>query len=108
MVVCRAGATTLAELAALGKPSILIPYPYAAHQHQEVNARAVVAAGGADMILEHELDGVGLAGRIKTYMENRDALEKMSASALKAGMPRAKDIIADELFKLVKDNCRQA
>jgi UDP-N-acetylglucosamine--N-acetylmuramyl-(pentapeptide) pyrophosphoryl-undecaprenol N-acetylglucosamine transferase len=108
LVVCRAGATTLAELAALGKPSILIPYPYAAHQHQEVNARAVVAAGGADMILEHELDGVGLAGRIKTYMENRDALERMSTSALKAGMPRAREIIADELFKLVKHNCRQA
>ena len=108
LVVCRAGATTLAELAALGKPSILIPYPYAAHQHQEVNARALVAAGGADMILEHELDGAGLAGRIKTYMENRDALERMSTFALKAGMPRAKEIIADELFKLVKDNCRQA
>ncbi|UCH06774.1 MAG: undecaprenyldiphospho-muramoylpentapeptide beta-N-acetylglucosaminyltransferase [Deltaproteobacteria bacterium] len=108
LVVCRAGATTLAELAALGKPSILIPYPYAAHQHQEVNARALVAAGGADMILEHELDGAGLAGRIKTYMENRDTLKRMSTSALKAGMPRAKEIIADELFKLVKDNCRQA
>jgi UDP-N-acetylglucosamine--N-acetylmuramyl-(pentapeptide) pyrophosphoryl-undecaprenol N-acetylglucosamine transferase len=104
LVVCRAGATTLAELAALGKPSILIPYPYAAHRHQEVNARALVAAGGADMILEHELEGAGLAEKIKTYMENRDALERMSASALKAGMPRAKEIIADELFKLVKDN----
>ena len=104
LVVSRAGATTLAELTALGKPSILIPYPYAAHQHQEVNARALVAAGGADMILENDLDGPGLAGRIKTYMENRDALERMSASALKAGMPRAKEIITQELFKLVKDN----
>jgi UDP-N-acetylglucosamine--N-acetylmuramyl-(pentapeptide) pyrophosphoryl-undecaprenol N-acetylglucosamine transferase len=104
LAVCRAGATTLAELTALGKPSILIPYPYAAHQHQEVNARALVAAGGADMILENDLDGAGLAGRIKIYMENRDALERMSASALKAGMPRAKEIIAEELFKLVKEN----
>jgi len=104
LVVCRAGATTLAELTALGKPSILIPYPYAAHQHQEVNARALVAAGGADMIIENDLDGAGLAGRIKTYMENRDALERMSAFALKAGMPRAKEIIAEELFKLVKGN----
>jgi UDP-N-acetylglucosamine--N-acetylmuramyl-(pentapeptide) pyrophosphoryl-undecaprenol N-acetylglucosamine transferase len=104
LVVCRAGATTMAELTALGKPSILIPYPYAAHQHQEVNARALVAAGGADMILEHDLNGAGLAGRIKTYMENRDALERMSASALKAGMPRAKETIAEELFTLVKNN----
>ena len=108
LAVCRAGATTLAELTALGKPSILIPYPYAAHQHQEVNARALVAAGGADMILENDLDGPGLAGRIKTYMENRDALERMSASALKAGMPRAKEIIAEELFTLVKGNRQQA
>jgi UDP-N-acetylglucosamine--N-acetylmuramyl-(pentapeptide) pyrophosphoryl-undecaprenol N-acetylglucosamine transferase len=104
LVVCRAGATTLAELTALGKPSILIPYPFATHQHQEVNARALVAAGGADMILEHDLDGPGLAGRIKTSMENRDTLERMSASALKAGMPRAKEIIAEELFTLLKGN----
>jgi len=108
LVICRAGATTLAELAALGKPSILIPYPYAAHQHQEANARALVGAGGADMILEHDLSGAGLARRIKTYMENRDALERMSESALKAGMPRAKEMIADELLKLVKHDCRQA
>ena len=104
LVVCRAGATTMAELTALGKPSILIPYPYAAHQHQEVNARALVDAGGADMILEHDLNGAGLAGRIKTYMENGDALERMSASALKVGMPRAKDIIAEELLTLIKNN----
>ena len=108
LAVCRAGATTLAELTALGKPSILIPYPYAAHQHQEVNAGALVAAGGADMILENDLDGAGLAGRITTYTENRDALERMSASALKAGMPRAKEIITEELLKLVKGNRQQA
>ena len=103
LVVCRAGATTLAELTVLGKPSILIPYPYAAHQHQESNAKALVAAGGADMILEKDLNGTSLAARLKTYIENRDALERMSASALRFGKPGAKEIIAKELLGLIKD-----
>jgi UDP-N-acetylglucosamine--N-acetylmuramyl-(pentapeptide) pyrophosphoryl-undecaprenol N-acetylglucosamine transferase len=102
LVISRAGATTIAELAALGKPSILVPYPYAAHKHQEANARVLVARGGADMILERDLDGTSLAGKVRTYMQNRDELKKMSSRALKAGRPRAKEIIVEGLLELIR------
>jgi UDP-N-acetylglucosamine--N-acetylmuramyl-(pentapeptide) pyrophosphoryl-undecaprenol N-acetylglucosamine transferase len=52
MVVSRAGASTISELAALGKPSILVPYPHAANNHQEANARVLVERGGAEMFLQ--------------------------------------------------------
>ncbi len=102
LVICRAGATTIAELAALGKPSILIPYPYAAHRHQDINARALVAIGGADMVLERDLSCSNLAGKVRRYMENREELKRMSSLALKAGRPRAKEIIAEQLLELIR------
>jgi UDP-N-acetylglucosamine--N-acetylmuramyl-(pentapeptide) pyrophosphoryl-undecaprenol N-acetylglucosamine transferase len=102
LVICRAGATTIAELAALGKPSILIPYPYAAHKHQDINAKALVAVGGADMILERDLNPKSLARRIRRYMENTGELTRMSSLALKAGRPRAKEIIVDQLMELIR------
>jgi UDP-N-acetylglucosamine--N-acetylmuramyl-(pentapeptide) pyrophosphoryl-undecaprenol N-acetylglucosamine transferase len=101
LVICRAGATTIAELAALGKGSILIPYPYAAHKHQDINASSLVNAGGAEMIPEQDLTGTALAGRIRRYIKDREALERMSSLALKAGRPRAKEIIVDELMGLM-------
>jgi UDP-N-acetylglucosamine--N-acetylmuramyl-(pentapeptide) pyrophosphoryl-undecaprenol N-acetylglucosamine transferase len=101
LVICRAGATTIAELAALGKPSILIPYPFAAHKHQEVNARTLVAIGGADMILETDLSGTTLAAKIRRYMEDRRELQRMSSLALKAGRPRAGQIIAGQVMELI-------
>jgi len=101
LVICRAGATTIAELAALGKPSILIPYPYAAHKHQDINARALVAYGGADMILERDLNGTTLASKIRRYMEDREVLKGMSSLASKAGRPRAKEIIVEQLMELI-------
>jgi len=102
LVICRAGATTIAELAALGKPSILIPYPYAAHKHQDINARVLVGTGGADMIPEKDLNGQSLARKVRRYMENREELARMSSLALEAGRPRAKEIIADELMELIR------
>jgi len=102
LVICRAGATTIAELAALGKPSILVPYPYAAQKHQDINARALVATGGADMIPESDMNGGNLAGKIRRYMENREELKRMSSQALKAGRPKAKEIIAEQLMELIR------
>jgi len=102
LVICRAGATTIAELSALGKPSILIPYPYAAHKHQDINAEVLVAMGGADMIVERDLDGSNLAEKIKRYMENREELNRMSSLALKAGRPRAREIIVEQLMELIR------
>ena len=101
LVICRAGATTIAELAALGKPSILVPYPYATRKHQDVNARALAAYGGADIIIQRDLNGTTLAKKIRMYMENPDALQQMSLFALKAGRPQAKEIIVEELMELI-------
>lgn len=100
LVICRAGATTIAELAALGKPSILVPFPYATHDHQVMNANSLLRAGGADMILEKDLTGDTLAERIKRYMQHTDELERMSTLALKAGRPRAAEVIVDQLIEL--------
>jgi len=101
LVICRAGATTIAELAVLGKPSILVPYPYATHKHQDVNARALAAHGGADIVLERDLNGNTLAKKIRMYMEKPDVLTQMSLFALKAGRPQARQIIVDQLMELI-------
>ncbi|MBW1934147.1 MAG: undecaprenyldiphospho-muramoylpentapeptide beta-N-acetylglucosaminyltransferase [Deltaproteobacteria bacterium] len=102
LVVSRAGATTVAELAALGKPSILIPYPYAANRHQETNAGIIAQRGGAEMILEEELSGDRLADAIARYMEDGKALENMAAAAGSAGKPDAAGVIADNLIEMVR------
>jgi UDP-N-acetylglucosamine--N-acetylmuramyl-(pentapeptide) pyrophosphoryl-undecaprenol N-acetylglucosamine transferase len=103
LVICRAGATTIAELAALGKPSILIPFPYATHDHQTMNADSLLRAGAADMIPERDLTGGELAERIKRYMQHTDELERMSSSAFKAGRPRAAELIVDQLVELMNE-----
>ncbi len=83
LVVCRSGATTLAELAALGKAAILVPYPQAADDHQRANAEVVVAAGAARMILDADLCGELLAAEIGSLArapEDRSAMMRASAA----------------------------
>lgn len=89
LVICRAGATTLAELTALGKPAILVPYPYAADDHQRHNAAAMTARGAAEMILERDLTPEGLAERIAHYSAHRDELETMGRNATRLATPDA-------------------
>ena len=100
MVVSRAGATTLFELAALGKPSVLIPYPYATNGHQETNARALVRSGGAEMILQQDLTGEKLANTLSTYMAHPQQLERMGKAARTFSRPEADRIIVDHILKL--------
>ncbi|GJL66785.1 MAG: UDP-N-acetylglucosamine--N-acetylmuramyl-(pentapeptide) pyrophosphoryl-undecaprenol N-acetylglucosamine transferase [Nitrospirales bacterium] len=82
LVVSRSGAGSLAELAACGKPAILIPYPHATHGHQEKNARAVEATGAAVVILESELTGERLAQEIEQLLSQPERLKDMSAKSL--------------------------
>ena len=102
MVVSRAGATTIFELAALGKPSILIPYPYAANQHQTTNARSLVEAGGARMILQSDLNTETLARILIKYMDDPLALKEMSIRTKKMAHPNAAKIIVDHLLEMIK------
>jgi UDP-N-acetylglucosamine--N-acetylmuramyl-(pentapeptide) pyrophosphoryl-undecaprenol N-acetylglucosamine transferase len=81
LVVCRAGATTLAELTACGRPAVLIPYPYAANNHQAANAAALASKGAAIMIDEWDLQPAELGMLIDGLLSDRPRLAQMSAAA---------------------------
>lgn len=102
LVVSRAGATTVFELAALGKPSILIPYPYATNQHQETNALSLVQAGGAEMIRQSELNAEGLSLVLTKYMDDKSALKEMGKCAQKIARTDAAKAIVDQLLEMIK------
>ena len=97
LVVCRAGAMTLAEIAVCGRPSLLIPYPYAAHDHQRVNAANLADRGAAVLIEDAELDGERLAKEIAHLLADRQALSRMSANARLFARPDAAARIARSL-----------
>ncbi len=89
LCVCRAGAAFLAELLAKGKPSVLIPYPFAAENHQEYNARAVSEKGGAVLILDKDLNGEKLRLELGRLESDRDSLNRMAEAAKQMGKPEA-------------------
>ena len=102
LVICRAGATTVAELMAIGKGALLIPYPFAADDHQVLNAKTLSDAGAAEIILQKELSGRLLARKIEHYASNYKALRNMALMAKKLGRPEAADVIVDDCYKLMK------
>lgn len=73
IVVCRAGATSIAELTALGRPSVLVPYPHATRDHQMHNARALAQVGGAQVIEDGELTGRRLVDTVEPWIADADA-----------------------------------
>ncbi len=89
LCVCRAGAAFLAELLAKGKPAVLIPYPFAAENHQEFNARAVAEKGGALLILDKDLQGGKLRLELERLASDRESLARMAAAAKQMGKPEA-------------------
>ncbi len=95
VVVARAGATTGAEIAVCGVPSLLIPYPYATGRHQEANARSLQRAGAATMLLDDELDGAVLADRIGRLLDDGDRLREMGERARAWARPDAAEALAD-------------
>jgi len=100
LVVCRAGATTIAELTTCKKASILVPFPFATDDHQAVNAKALVDAGAALMFREGELTGEKLAATILELEADKPRLEKMQKAAGNLGRPEASREIADVLQQL--------
>ncbi len=100
LIVCRAGATTLAELAALGKASLLVPYPHAVNNHQELNARAFERAGAAEVIVQRDLTPRLLAERVRALLADAPRRERMAAAARGLGRPEAAATIARELARL--------
>jgi UDP-N-acetylglucosamine--N-acetylmuramyl-(pentapeptide) pyrophosphoryl-undecaprenol N-acetylglucosamine transferase len=102
MVVCRAGATTVAEITVAGKAAIFVPFPFAADDHQTQNALALTDLGAAEMIRQEELNGPALAKMIRGYMENRVLLTEMAAKARALGRPDAARIIVDDIYRLLE------
>jgi UDP-N-acetylglucosamine--N-acetylmuramyl-(pentapeptide) pyrophosphoryl-undecaprenol N-acetylglucosamine transferase len=102
LVVCRAGATTLAELTVCRKPSILVPFPAAADNHQVVNARSLVDGGAAVMIEEKDITGELLAQEIRRILFDDEARESMARAAGRMGSPQAAQEIADVCTDLVR------
>ncbi|MBN2233332.1 MAG: undecaprenyldiphospho-muramoylpentapeptide beta-N-acetylglucosaminyltransferase [Deltaproteobacteria bacterium] len=86
LVICRSGALTLAELGLAGRPAVLVPYPHAAHNHQEYNARRQEAAGAAAVIRDDELSGARLAAVLRECLETPGRLGMMATAA--AGLAR--------------------
>jgi len=102
LVVSRAGAGTISEITACGKPSILIPYPYAAKNHQELNARILLNAGAAALILDNDLDGKRLASEIRFLIEDPERLWQMEKESKRLGVSDATKRVVDISIGLVK------
>jgi UDP-N-acetylglucosamine--N-acetylmuramyl-(pentapeptide) pyrophosphoryl-undecaprenol N-acetylglucosamine transferase len=101
LLVSRAGATTLAELAVLGKPALLIPYPHAADRHQEKNAEFYVQGGGAVMFVEKELTADLLGEALVRLLADRQGLEAMGTAMRSKAFPEATEHIVDVCMDLL-------
>ena len=107
LVVSRAGATTLAELTVFHKPVILVPFPYAADNHQEINGRYLVAAGGGLIFKQSELDGKKLGMEIKKLLADKKLLAVMGKNSGKVAKPEATETIINSCMELVKGKLQE-
>ncbi len=102
LVMCRSGASTLGELAALGKPALLIPSPNVTNHHQEKNARLLVEAGAAGMLLEGTFDAESLYETAANLLRDKEKLAGMASQMKGCGVPDATARIADQILGYVK------
>jgi UDP-N-acetylglucosamine--N-acetylmuramyl-(pentapeptide) pyrophosphoryl-undecaprenol N-acetylglucosamine transferase len=103
LIISRAGATTLAELTVFDKPAILIPFPYAADNHQEINGQYLVEAGAALMIRQADLTGEKLGMEIKRLLEDKKLLAEMARNSGKVAKPEATETIVNACMDLLKN-----
>lgn len=103
LVICRAGAITLSELAVCRKPSILIPSPYVAENHQFHNAMTLKNVGGAEIIEEKDLNGQKLIEVVSRLLSDESALNKMSISLEKVAIDDANERIYNVIMDLLKN-----
>lgn len=102
LLVCRAGATTIAEITAAGKAAVLIPFPAAVDDHQTKNAQVLADAGAAEMIAERELSETLLAQTIRKYYDNPELLKQMGIRSASLGNVRAANDIVDICEQLMR------
>ena len=103
LVICRSGATTLAEITAAGRVSFLIPFPYAANNHQEHNARIIEAAGAGEVILDKEISGERIAKSIKKAMDEPENLQRMENNSYLLGSRDATENVRMICLELMGD-----
>jgi len=104
LIICRAGATSLAEITAAGRASILIPFPFAANDHQTLNARAMVEAGAAAMIRESDLTAEKLFALMENLLADRRKLQDMEVKSQKSGRMDAAAKIVDACLQLASQH----
>jgi UDP-N-acetylglucosamine--N-acetylmuramyl-(pentapeptide) pyrophosphoryl-undecaprenol N-acetylglucosamine transferase len=102
LVVCRAGAMTLSELAAAGKPAVLVPFPAATDDHQRHNAQVLVAADAAEMLEERALTGESLAAAVGRLLDDPARLRSMQQAMRGFARPDAAAVIVDRLLGLAR------
>ena len=100
LILCRAGASTLSELAYMGKPVILVPSPNVTNNHQEKNARVLEKAGGAKVFLEGEFDASSLLNTVRELLGDQNKLNEMSEAMLSLAVPEATDKICNIILDL--------
>ena len=100
LVLCRAGASTLAELTAMGKPAVLIPSPNVTNNHQERNARVLESAGGAQVLLEGEFTADSLLGLVSELLQRPERLSAMRESMRELSVTDATARIASLVLEL--------
>jgi UDP-N-acetylglucosamine--N-acetylmuramyl-(pentapeptide) pyrophosphoryl-undecaprenol N-acetylglucosamine transferase len=101
LLICRAGASTLAELTAVGRAAIFVPYPFAANNHQEFNARFLAAAGAGEIILNKDFTGEAFAGKIKQFLTQPEHLANMEAASRQLAKPHAAREIVEGCLELI-------
>jgi UDP-N-acetylglucosamine--N-acetylmuramyl-(pentapeptide) pyrophosphoryl-undecaprenol N-acetylglucosamine transferase len=102
VVVCRAGATTLAEIMAAGKAAILVPLPTATDDHQRRNAEALAREGAAEVLLQPDLTGGVLAKRMLALVRDRERRARMALAARRLAKPDAAKVIVDRALELAR------
>jgi UDP-N-acetylglucosamine--N-acetylmuramyl-(pentapeptide) pyrophosphoryl-undecaprenol N-acetylglucosamine transferase len=107
LVVARAGAGTIAELACAGRPAILVPLPHAIDDHQQANARALAEAGAAIVMPQATLTSAALAGQLVALLSDQRGLARAAASAAKLARPEAARRLADLVLSLVRAKASQ-
>ena len=100
LILCRAGASTLSELAYMGKPVIIVPSPNVTNNHQEKNARVLEKAGGAKVFLEGEFDAQSLLDTVRELLGDEGKLNEMSEAMRSLAVPSATDRICDIILSL--------
>jgi UDP-N-acetylglucosamine--N-acetylmuramyl-(pentapeptide) pyrophosphoryl-undecaprenol N-acetylglucosamine transferase len=108
LVICRSGASTVAELTVIGRPAILVPYPHAMDDHQSANAAALTDAGAGWLVANQAFTPQALAARLTGFLADPTPLCRAAAAAWSLGRPEAAETLADLVVRLVPANGNSA